>query len=197
MRAFVIGTGRCGTQTFSMACKHITNYTSGHETHTGQIGDLDYPDGHIEVDHHLGWATPLLVEKYPPGPDTLYVHLLRDREACVASWSRRQSMDHFSRLCCFAKSAASMPEKRRLAAEYYVSMMTSIIESSLHTPRQHSGFAVCGSVMTGYIENLADWFPEFWRLLCAEGDRVAALAECGKRYNRGLESKGQDVRDEH
>ncbi len=51
MRIFVIGTGRCGTVTFSKACEHITNYISGHETTThGKLGNnFDFPDNHIEI----------------------------------------------------------------------------------------------------------------------------------------------------
>ena len=120
MRVFVVGTGRCGTRTFHQACLRISNFTAGHETHAlRSIGDLEYPDGHIEVDHHLGWALPLLLERYPPGPDALYIHLLREREDCVRSFSRRRLVDVFAELCCFVRCSAETPIARRQAAEYY------------------------------------------------------------------------------
>jgi hypothetical protein len=40
MKIFVTGTGRCGTVTFSKACSHITNYTSGHKTKAGVINRI-------------------------------------------------------------------------------------------------------------------------------------------------------------
>jgi len=189
VRVFVIGTGRCGTRTFRMACRHITNFTSAHESHARKwIGWLDYPDNHIEIDHHLTWALPLLLDKYPPGAETLYVHLARHREDCVRSLQARHLMDLFAELCCFVDCSSRTPDKRRAAAEFYVDSLTRMIDRLL--PR--------GQSMWLRIEELADvGWPKFWPAIGAQGDYDAAVAECRKRYNRGLESKGEEVRDEH
>ena len=192
MRIFVVGTGRCGTRTFSQACKRISNFTSGHETHARRLlGNLDYPDNHIEVDHHLGWALPMLLEKYPPGPDAYYVHLVRERSACVASLARRHDMDYFAALCCFVECSRRTPDVRRRAAEYYYDMRNASIAGALRSA-QAGAFSARVE-----IENLPSAWHGFWDMIGARGDLVAALVECSKRYNRGLESKGEKVRDEH
>ena len=57
---FVLCTGRCGSVTFSKACKHITNYTSGHETRIKKLDDrLDFPSFHI-FEHTLKTALAVL-----------------------------------------------------------------------------------------------------------------------------------------
>jgi len=198
MRVFVVGTGRCGTRTFAMACKHITNFTSAHESHARKfIGNLDYPDNHIEVDGHLSFGLPLLVQKYPPGPDTFYVHLLRERESCVASFSRRHGMDLFAALHCFVTCTRHTPDRRRQAAEYAYDATNAIIDTTLRKPRLTAGWAASEHVLTVFIESLQEAWPTFWERIGAEGGVDAALAECRKRYNRGLESKDEVVRDEH
>ena len=49
---FVLCTGRCGSTSFERACRHATNWTSGHETRSHLLGAdrLAYPDRHIEAD---------------------------------------------------------------------------------------------------------------------------------------------------
>ncbi|WP_200182659.1 hypothetical protein [Ectothiorhodospira mobilis] len=86
---FILGTGRCGTTSFIHACKHIKNYTSGHETRVAHIGEarLLYPDYHIEADNRLSWFTGRLEEKF--GDQAFYVHLLRNPEKVAASLSKR------------------------------------------------------------------------------------------------------------
>lgn len=198
MRIFVVGTGRCGTRTFAQACKHVRNYTSGHETHAQKfIGNLSYPDGHIEVDHHLAWALPLLREQYGAGPDAFYVHLLRNRAECVASLSRRHDMDMWAALGCFVLCNRSTPERRAQAAAYYYDSKNAIIDATLGKQSLGRGFVLSGNCLTTYIESLPEAWPVFWDAIGAQGDYDDSLAECSKRYNRGLESKGEKVRDEH
>lgn len=45
MNVFVLCTGRCGSVTFVEACKHVTNYTSAHESRAGIAGPgrVQYP----------------------------------------------------------------------------------------------------------------------------------------------------------
>ena len=181
-----------------MACKHITNFTSAHESHARKlpIGNLDYPDNHIEVDHHLTIALPMLLDRYPAGPDTLYVHLLRERDACVSSFARRKAMDLFADLHCFVHCTSKTPDRRRQAAEYYYDAMNSMIDAILRKPWQERGWSL-GENLSAFVEALPSAWPIFWKLIGAEGDFEAALTECSKHYNRGIESKGEVVRDEH
>jgi len=181
-----------------MACRHITNFTSAHESHARKfIGNLEYPDQHIEVDGHLSIAMPLLIKRYPSGPDTVYVHLIRERKSCVDSFSRRHGMDLFAAIHCFVECTKHTPERRLETAGYAYDVTNAIIDTTLRKAQQISGWSVQGYVLTTFIEDLVAAWPTFWELIGAEGDYTAALAECAKRYNRGLESKGETVRDEH
>ena len=51
MRVFILSPQRCGSVTLSEACKHISNYSSGHETRKKL--ELEYPDQHIEIDRFI------------------------------------------------------------------------------------------------------------------------------------------------
>ncbi|MHC4834220.1 MAG: hypothetical protein ACYTFH_10095, partial [Planctomycetota bacterium] len=57
MNVFILSTGRAGSMSFERACSHITNYSAGHETRSGFLGQrrFDYPQNHIESDNRLAW----------------------------------------------------------------------------------------------------------------------------------------------
>lgn len=103
MRYFAIGTGRVGSVTFSRACHYIDGYTAAHETHNhvwrggsrGEEGSfsLEFPDMHIESDPKLTILLPLLVQKYP---GARFIHLVRPRDACIASLSKRSGIRDFA-----------------------------------------------------------------------------------------------------
>ncbi len=82
MRCFVVGTGRCGTTSFYQAAKYLRGFTAGHESAEGTYKDLRYPQDHVEVDAQLAFFVPQLLRLYP---DAVWVHLRREREACVRS----------------------------------------------------------------------------------------------------------------
>jgi len=199
VRVFVLGTGRCGTRTFRMACSHIRNFTSAHESHSRRfIGNLDYPDQHIECDWHLTFMLPALLERYPAGPANMYVHLLRDRAACVDSLSRRRLMDLWAELACFAECSGATPDRRRESAAHFYDSLNGLIDAVLGKPSLASGFnwRILHRQFVVYVEALPLAWPVFWEAIGAEGDYEASLAECSKRYNRGLESKGETPRCE-
>jgi ferritin-like protein len=52
--------------TFIRACRHITNYTAGHETRSTLLGEdrIAYPRQHIEADNRLSWMLGKLGKKY-------------------------------------------------------------------------------------------------------------------------------------
>jgi len=158
MRVFVTGTGRCGSVSFAKSCQYITNYTSSHESRNH---NLIYPDNHIEVNPMLRTALGVLIDKYP---DALYVHLIRDRAACVpslAALSHGQTMAAFFRL-----HRRMMPDNRIAQAErYYDWNNANIAQQIRHTKKG----------MTFTLENRFDLWPLFWRAIQAEGNYQVSL----------------------
>ena len=90
MNVFILSTGRCGSTTFIKACKHITNYTSAHESLVTKLGAhrFDYAPHHIESDNRLSWFLGRLDQLY--GNDAFYVHLSRDKQQTIESFSQRE-----------------------------------------------------------------------------------------------------------
>jgi len=95
MRIFALGPGRSGSLTFAKAAAHLEGFTAGHETGCKGIGDLFYPDNHIESDTHLVWVLPALMQKYP---DAWYVILHRNREDSVNSIANRRGAIAFRQI---------------------------------------------------------------------------------------------------
>jgi hypothetical protein len=176
MRVFVTGTGRCGTVTFAKACRHISNYTAGHETKTGAVTDLRYPDRHIEVAPHLVWVMPQLLDKYP---NAFWVHLRRDATACITSLSKRQSLFKFA---AFAHGFKLKPDAnkpvilRQLAALHYHNV-NGAIEAFLEARR-------CPEFcMTIHIEGAAKLWPTFCKSIAAQDARAKALQTLKHKHN--------------
>jgi len=184
VRVFVLNTGRCGSMTTIRACEHLTNYTAGHETRTGGIGDgrLDYPDEHVEADNRLSWFLGDVGERY--GDEPLYVHLRRDPEQVAASFLRRwrswsSNPTGSSMVRAFAHGLvihnSQWPEEERLdVCRFYVRTVTKNIETFL---------ADKTNVMTVWLEEASIWFPMLWDRIGGEGDVGAATAEFGVRHN--------------
>lgn len=173
MNAFVLGTGRCGTTTFARACDHIANWTVAHESRRGEWqGRLDYPAGHIEVDHRLAFWLGSLDKAY--GDRAVYVHLLRDPEAAAGSWSVRTS-DH-SLMRCWPRTALYRPEglDDLAAARLMVRTVTDDIDLFLKDKT---------SVVRMDIDDPHEGFDRFWALIGAQGDRVAAHATLDRVHN--------------
>ena len=181
MRVFVTGTGRCGSVTFSRACRHITNYTGGHETHTnkrfakkriGDILNLEYPDNHIEVSPQMAIQIPLLRDKYP---DAKWVHLIRtDRDACARSLCARSDM------VAFATYNFLNENPDPVAVSYAVyDTMRAIVDASLAIASHHD------QAIRMHLETIKTEWDLFWSWIGAEGDFDASLAEWDRRYNRG------------
>lgn len=87
---FVLSPGRSGSKTFVEACKHLTNYTSLHESRGGKLGieRFNYPKSHIEADNRLTWFLGSLAKQFD-GKEVLYVHLSRDFDRTVESFVHR------------------------------------------------------------------------------------------------------------
>jgi len=190
MRIFVTGTGRCGSVTFSRACRHITNYTVGHETHTnkrdagrmvGDILNLDYPDDHIEVSPQLAIQIPLLRDRYPHAK---WVHLIRtDRDACARSLLHRSDMRAFARYNFLSEG----DDGQAVAYAIYDTMRT-VVDACLDPDRLTIATAP-GLVIPAialHLETIKREWRGFWDWAGAEGDFDASLAEWDRRYNKGI-----------
>jgi len=168
MRVFVVGTGRCGTVTFSKACAHITNFSSGHETYSRsffEFKNLSIPDNRIEVDPHFAHVLPLALEKYP---DAKWVHLIRARKPCVESIARTTGIKHYAKF-------ASMNESVKIehVADTFYSVVNANIEMWLKKTNS----------MTMHLEKLSEEWPAFWDFITAKGSIKDSIKEFETRYN--------------
>lgn len=174
MNVFVLCTGRCGSTTFERACKHITNFTSGHETRAQLIGAdrVAYPDNHIEIDHYLSWFLGRLDAVY--GDSAFYVHLTRDPEATARTWSRWWSWQG-STPSAFRNALLKMSDEPWMdTCRDYVNTKNENIRLFLKDKSNVMNFA---------MESAESDFVEFWDRIGAKGDLEAALGEWRVRHN--------------
>jgi len=176
MNVFVLTTGRSGSLTFAEACRHITNYSSGHETRVGLVGAerLAYPDQHIEIDNRLAWFTGRLDAAF--GDEAFYVHLLRDGEATAAShvrrWSKPAMRSYRNGILWDVDPEA---DRMDLARDLNLTMNSNIeffLRSKSKTARID-------------IEDATAAFPAFWEGIGAQGDLDAAVAEFEVKHHQG------------
>lgn len=180
MRVFVLTTGRSGSKTFAEACRHITNYTSAHESRTGRWGHdrLAYPDQHIEVDNRLSWHLGELDERY--GDTATYVHLRRASEAVIASHLRRWDLRWRGGITrAFAHGILMHPgrydeDERHGVTAYLVATVEANIRLFLKDKTR---------VVPVHMESAVTDFDAFWDAIGAAGDRAAARAEWAVRHN--------------
>ena len=173
MRIFVTGTGRCGSVTFSQACRHVTNYTCGHETHTnkraaeglrGDVAHWDYPDNHIEVSPQLVIGIPILRRRYP---EARWVHLVRrDRDACARSLCLRSDMRAFARYWFLN----SDPDELSVAYAVY-DTVRSLCQ------------ALLPDAFTLELEQARLQWRACWEFIGARGDFARSLREWETRHN--------------
>jgi hypothetical protein len=180
MNVFVLTTGRSGSLTFAEACRHITNYSSGHETRVGLIGPdrLAYPDQHIEVDDRLAWLLGRLEDAY--GDRAFYVHLVRDAQAAAASRSRRWNKPLMRAYRNGILWDVSPALSRMDLAQDLNHTVNRNIELFLRDKSR---------TMRIDIESATRTFPELWSRIGAEGDLDSALAELGTYHHSGTERR--------
>ena len=174
MNVFILNAGRSGSVTFIQACRHITNYSCGHESRAGLLGSdhFAYPPDHIEADNRLSWFLGRLDRSY--GADAVYVHLRRDNDATARSFVARYSggiMRAYRKtmLMGLSRNSAAMD-----VARDYCDTVSSNIELFLKDKPVKMNFS---------LEQARGDFPKFWQLIGAQGDLEAALAEFDKKYN--------------
>lgn len=179
MRVFILSTGRCGSKTIIQACKHITNYTSAHESRTLKIGPdhFNYPDNHIESDNRLSWFLGLLDEKF--GDDAFYVHLIRNKTDTVNSFNKRWAK-HISINKAFLTGILNTPlekadkETRYKVSSLYYDTVNANIELFLNDK---------SNKLTIHLETITEDFELLWHQIKAEGNFKKAIRELEKRYN--------------
>ena len=206
MNIFVLCSECCGGKTFTEACSHITNWTSGHGTRIKKLGQppinedhmdpgdgnydrVTYPDNHIEIDNRLTWFLGLLDEAYRD--NAFYVNLTRNRDNCAT--------------CCVDRW---QPGRSSLYWWFRAIHQSLTLSGGHTTPRQNNKkekhtrrirFALeyvdaanslirmflkdKTNTMSFPIEDAADLFPVFWERIGAEGDLDAALAVFNRTAN--------------
>ena len=174
MNVFILSTGRCGSTAIARACKHITNYTSAHESRCELMGEarLAYSDNHIESDNRLAWYLGRLHDKY--GDEAYYVHLSRDRQRVAESYAGR---DHLTYGIMQAFRGIMITERELNPLELAHDICETVDSNIELFLRDKS------NVMRVRIEESETWFPAFWDWIGAEGDRASALREFTVRHN--------------
>lgn len=173
---FVLGTGRCGTTTFMRACRHVTNFTTAHESRVNQIGPdrLMYPENHIECDNRLSWFLGRLDEAY--GDKAFYIHMMRDEEAVARSYLTRWKADHSIiygyRTTIVPNPAATIPPFM-VVRDMCQTINANVAQFLADKPHK--------AVVR--LEQAEQDFAACWDMAGFEGDRVAALAEWNVPYN--------------
>ena len=172
---FVLNTGRCGSVSFSEACKHIENYSCSHESRTAMLGQerLNYPENHIEVDNRLSWLLGRLDKKY--GDTAIYIHLKRNDNDTARSFTKRYSNGIINayRGTGILMGLPDNCDPMAVSLDY-CDTVNSNIEVFLKNKSKK---------LTINLEDIDQRFAEFWNLINAEGDFKAALAEFNINYN--------------
>lgn len=187
LNIFVLNAGRCGSNTFAMACSHALGLTIGHESRVEEFGDarFAYDSNHIEVDNRLSWFLGELDARFP---DARYVHLRRDREANALSYARRWPQHNgssaggfvpdrtiirqFAHVVVFREQPYTTEEIADVAQFYVDTVNANISQFLRHRPH-----------VVVELEQVANDFPAFWQWAGLDGDLAAALAEFEMRYN--------------
>ena len=179
MNVFVLSTGRCGSTSFVEACRHITNFTTAHESRARICGPdrLRYPVQHIEADNRLSWFLGRLDREY--GDRAFYVHLKRDDRKTADSLLNRY---HGGIMRAYSAGILMRKNSRhdRLAVCLdYCDTINSNIECFLKD-KSHT--------LTMTLENAKADFRVFWQQVGARGNLEAALAEWDVRHNPSSDS---------
>ena len=175
---FVLCTGRSGSAGFYYACKHIENFSSGHESLAIDFDHrLEFDQDHIEIDNRLSWFLGSLDVEY--GAEPIYVHLIRDKEATVNSFLKRWS-NRGGIISAFSEGILKTPpeklslDQKRKVCELYYDTVNQNIEFFLESKPNK---------MTIELENVQTGFRNFWERIGATGNLEAALKEFEVKHN--------------
>lgn len=174
MNVFILNSGRCGSSTFIKACRHITNFSSAHESLLSETGQqrFNYPANHIEADNRLSWLLGRLDQAY--GDNAFYVHLQRNTQDTAASFSRRIN---FGILKAYEQGIL-MHEQHHLSADEIARDYLQTVNSNIRLFLKDKSSKMNVSLQTAKTD-----FAEFWDRINAQGDLDAALREWDIHYN--------------
>lgn len=172
---FVLCTGRCGSMTLARAFGHMTNWTSGHETRTGDWQHrFDYPANHIEVDHRLTWFLGTL-DRLFDHETTLWVHLTRNPDLVAASWAARDRPGSqrvtWTDVALFRVARPDPQATARLMVDTVTDNIRLFLRGKPHT-------------LHIPIEDPHAPFDQLWETVGAAGDRQAAHRTLDEVHNR-------------
>lgn len=173
---FVLNTGRCGSKTFSKACKHIKNYTSAHESRINIVRNkFHYSKYHIEIDNRLSWFLYFL-DQYN-SKKTFFVHLFRNEQDVINSFVQRKG-GHKSLLNNFIKGICYQKDTNQ-NRQIFAKRMIKTIKYNINN------FLVDKNYMNIQIEKGVEQFPKFCKIINASVDIEKATNEFKKFYNQG------------
>lgn len=172
VNVFVLNTGRCGSFSFSVACRYITNFSSSHESLKNELGDrrFAYPRNHIEVDNRLSWMLGRMENHY--GDFARYIHLKRNRDDVAASYYNR------------------LAESRGIVGTYHwvvpgASIGIDLCYDMIDTLTANIEYFLSDKthVMEIQIEKAPEQFPKFWDWIGAQGNLDKAVQSFSHKRN--------------
>lgn len=164
MNVFILCTGRSGSRSFIEACRHISNFSSSHESRTNRLfhDRLNYPSNHIEADNRLSWILGRLDKAY--GDTACYVHLKRDSKNTAQSFKSRWGLN--SIITAYTLGILMRKKKDLLCIEDYIETVNSNIDLFLQNKSRK---------MVVNLETIENDFSDFWDFIQAEGDKPTAI----------------------
>jgi hypothetical protein len=183
MNVFILNTGRCGSVTFIHACKHIKNYSCGHETRTHCIaGDrLNYPDHHIEADNRLSWFLGRLEAKY--GDNAVYAHLKRNDNDVANSFTKRYKSGIIK---AYRDDGVLLGVSQKETPQSICLDYCNTVNSNIEMFLKNKSFKI-----TLNLEDINTDFKKFCDLINADVDISIALSEFDNKYNATFISKNK------
>jgi hypothetical protein len=152
----------------------MTNYSSAHESLSTEIGSkrFNYPPNHIEADNRLSWLLGRLDKTY--GNNAFYVHLKRNSEASIRSFSRRID---YGILKAFEQGVL-MHEQHLLPANDIAGDYIETVETNIELFLKDKTNKLNVSLETAKTD-----FARFWEEISAQGNLSKALKEWETNYN--------------
>lgn len=201
MRVFVLRTGRCGSVTFYKACRHIENYSCGHERNMAVLGynRLEYPNQHIEVDNRLAWFGGRLLQQYRYRIHPFfYVWLHRDPLATAQSFCKRwdtglmnsyvNGIYHGDAVDRLKKKLSLNDSNKHLSSEDVISEVQLQAAMDLVSTVNENISLLLSRVPASqqcvvHLESAKADFQYFWQRIGARGNLNAALQEWDVKHN--------------
>jgi len=161
MKAFVFGTGRCGSVAVASAFKFASNYSVSHEAYRPSLA---FEDWHIAVNPQFRLVMPQLVAKHPRA---WYVWLTRDVDKVIQSYMRLDQGRWLDIWWSF--NWTIRPTDNHLAASIAVDRLVQDCERAYRCCPEETR-------TVWDIDAIKQDFATLWKVIGAQGDLDAALA---------------------